>query len=375
MTTYKRELRGFSRRAFLRGMRWAPVVFLSSPIHAAGLRSHLFEFPRGGVPPFPLSDTRFTPQYPAKSPLDDVLQLVTPGADEYVTERYAAEITRLLDAWSRGLQKAAPALDLAAKFLDSSLQASSLGSIEQTTLRSASELEILRRQFAANSSAGRDHFLHEIKNYFEKFSPLETADFEIVHIEELAGGPRTVQADIRYEFVATLAHGGREQRIGTWRTQWLRDPSNEWRAVKWEATAETICRARHPIFMDITSQALGQTDSYNNQLAHGVDFWRTVLDGACGIDVYGNNGLAVGDFDNDGADDLYICQSAGLPNRLYRNRGNGTFEDVTEKSGVGVLDGTACALFADFENKGLQDLLVVCGSGPFNLVNKGNRNF
>ncbi len=72
------------------------------------------------------------------------------------------------------------------------------------------------------------------------------------------------------------------------------------------------------------------TDSYKNQMLRGVDHWRTVLDGACGIDVYGNNGLAVGDFDNDGFDDLYVCQPAGLPNRLYRNRGDGTFEDVTE---------------------------------------------
>ncbi len=80
-------------------------------------------------------------------------------------------------------------------------------------------------------------------------------------------------------------------------------------------------------------------------------------------------------FDNDGFDDLYVCQPAGLPNRLYRNRGDGTFEDVTEQSGVDVLDNTACALFADFENKGLQDLLVVCGSGPLLFLNQGNGKF
>jgi len=99
------------------------------------------------------------------------------------------------------------------------------------------------------------------------------------------------------------------------------------------------------------------------------------MDGACGIDVYGNNGLAVGDFDNDGMDDFYVCQPAGLPNRLYRNRGDGTFADVTEQAGVDVLDNTACALFADFENKGLQDLLVVCGSGPLLFLNQGNGKF
>ena len=100
-----------------------------------------------------------------------------------------------------------------------------------------------------------------------------------------------------------------------------------------------------------------------------------MLDGACGIDVYGNNGVAAGDYDGDGFDDLYVCQPAGLPTRLYRNRGDGSFEDVTERAGVGVLDGTGCAIFADFENKGRQDLLVVCGSGPLLFLNQGDGTF
>ena len=79
--------------------------------------------------------------------------------------------------------------------------------------------------------------------------------------------------------------------------------------------------------------------------------------------------------DDDGLDDLYICQPSGLPNRLYRNRGDGTFEDVTDKAGVGVLDNTSCALFADFENKGVQDLLVVCDSGPLLFLNQGNGKY
>ena len=128
-------------------------------------------------------------------------------------------------------------------------------------------------------------------------------------------------------------------------------------------------------FSTVTSQALGGTESYTKQMLRGVDYWRTVLDGAIGTDVYCNNGVAAGDFDNDGFDDFYVCQPAGLPNRLYRNRGNGTFEDVTEKAGVGVLDNTACALFADFQNRGLQDLLVVCGTGPLLFLNQGDGTF
>jgi Flp pilus assembly protein TadD/peroxiredoxin len=216
-------------------------------------------------------------------------------------------------------------------------------------------------------------------------SKVETAEFEIVRIEivgnqivgsqESEGLSPTVDVDIRYSFVGTGTNLEREERIGQWVTRWMRADSNAWQALRWTATEETVSRAREPIFIDITSQVLGQTESYKNQLLHGVDSWRTVLDGACGISVYGNNGVAVGDFDGDGLDDMYVCQPAGLPNRLYRNRGDGTFEDVTENAGVGVLDSTACALFADFENKGLQDLLVVCGSGPLLFLNQGNGKF
>ena len=40
-----------------------------------------------------------------------------------------------------------------------------------------------------------------------------------------------------------------------------------------------------------------------------------------------------------------------------------------------MLDNTACALFADFRNNGLQDLLVVCGGGPLLFLNQGDGTF
>ncbi len=233
----------------------------------------------------------------------------------------------------------------------------------------------MRRSFSEEAIKGREGFLAELRDYFSSFSRVETAEFQIVGIEEAASSPLTVKAQISYEIVGPRSGAGREQRVGHWLTHWKHEGGDEWQAVRWQASEETVSRVAGPTFVDVTAGTLGHTESYQNQLARGVDYWRTVLDGACGIDVYGNNGIASGDFDGDGFDDLYICQPAGLPNRLYRNRGDGTFEDVTDAAGVGVLDGTACALFADFENKGLQDLLVVCGNGPLLFVNEGNGKF
>jgi cytochrome c-type biogenesis protein CcmH/NrfG/peroxiredoxin len=127
--------------------------------------------------------------------------------------------------------------------------------------------------------------------------------------------------------------------------------------------------------VDIAAAALDSNSSHSAQMLQGVDHWRTVLDGACGIDIYGHNGVSVADIDNDGFDDLYVCQPAGLPNRLYRNRGDGTFEDITEASGLGILENTACALFGDFDNDGRQDVVVVRANGPLLFLNQGGDKF
>jgi tetratricopeptide (TPR) repeat protein/peroxiredoxin len=324
---------------------------------------------------FPFADIRLAPHYPVKSPLDDVLLKVVPGADEYITEKYAFEITQLLGEWSRALKTAPRALASLMKFLGPSIEAASLLPAREIAPRSGNGIEVLRRRFPRELVSGREKFLHELENYFSAMARVETAEFEIVGIEDVTGLPMGFDINIRYNLVGTCKDHSREQRVGNWLTRWSHSETHGWQALRWQATGETVARTREPIFIDVTASAFGQTASYKDQLLRGVDHWRTILDGASGIDVYGNSGLAAGDFDNDGFDDLYICQPAGLPNRLYRNRGDGTFEDVTEQSGVGVLDDTACALFADFENKGVQDLLVVCGGGPMLFLNQGNGKF
>jgi enediyne biosynthesis protein E4 len=69
-------------------------------------------------------------------------------------------------------------------------------------------------------------------------------------------------------------------------------------------------------------------------------------------------GVAVGDYDNDGWEDVYVTYLDG--GVLYRNNGNGTFTDVTQKAGVGNKGrwGTSAA-FGDYDNDGYLDLYVV----------------
>jgi Tfp pilus assembly protein PilF/peroxiredoxin len=355
------------------------MLFRPSPFYGASLLFGPSKVLSGQNSDFSFADPRLTPHYPAKSPLEDVLRLVAPGSDEYITERYAFEIAAQLNGWKRALEASAHDLSSLSRSLDPSVQASPLVPVETKTLRSGNGIDTVRRRFATEVVPGRERFLHEIQGWLGPVSRIEIAEFEVTGITEITSAPLMARLDIRYDIVAVRSDQHREERVGSWRMEWSHDESrpaaDAWKVHRWEAGEEILSVTNGTAFVDVTSRALGGVESYTSQMLRGSDYWRTVLDGACGIDVYGNNGIAAGDFDNDGFDDLYVCQPAGLPNRLYRNRGDGTFEDVTERSGIGVLDNTACALFADFQNNGLQDLLVVCGSGPLLFLNKGNGTF
>ncbi len=68
-------------------------------------------------------------------------------------------------------------------------------------------------------------------------------------------------------------------------------------------------------------------------------------------------GAAAGDFDNDGFVDLYVTAYGG--NILYRNKGNGTFEDVTKQTGVGASGWSTSAGWLDYDRDGRLDLFVL----------------
>jgi enediyne biosynthesis protein E4 len=68
-------------------------------------------------------------------------------------------------------------------------------------------------------------------------------------------------------------------------------------------------------------------------------------------------GLAVGDYDNDGFEDLYVTAYGG--NKLYHNNGNGTFTDVTQQATVGGSGWSTSAAWVDLDNDGLLDLVVL----------------
>ena len=68
-------------------------------------------------------------------------------------------------------------------------------------------------------------------------------------------------------------------------------------------------------------------------------------------------GVAIGDYDNDGNEDLYVTGYGS--NKLYHNNGDGTFTDVTPRAGVGGSGWSTSTAWVDLDNDGLLDLVVL----------------
>jgi len=107
-------------------------------------------------------------------------------------------------------------------------------------------------------------------------------------------------------------------------------------------------------------------------VASGITFRHKVVDDAGrnykAVHYDHGNGLAVADVDGDGHLDIYFATQVGS-NELWRSRGDGTFENITARAGVGMADRISVAVsFADIDNDGDPDLFVTS-------VREGNQLF
>ena len=205
-----------------------------------------------------------------------------------------------------------------------------------------------------------------------RFRSLQLVEFKIVATTR-DGESGALQVAVRLELGGEASDGGHLSLLGAADMSWTSE-GGEWTAHSVNLGRFRDLRAQRSGFTEITDDVFGGVDSFRHQLSLGVDHWRDSLDAALGVSVYGHQGVSLGDFDGDGFDDLYISQPGGLPNRLYRNNGDGTFSDATVRSGLGVLDDTSMSLFGDYDNDGDQDIVLI-GAAPMLYRNRGNGRF
>ena len=189
-------------------------------------------------------------------------------------------------------------------------------------------------------------YVHRLESW--KSSSFVTASVRLEHIGRQIGAARTC-IDRAY-----------------FKTTWKRRDENLWLQSQQLIKGERIFSEK-PHFIDVGAEA-----EINFQNQYYPPFLTEPL--RFGMIRYGPGGITAVDYDNNGLYDLFIPD--GVASKLYRNKGDGTFEDVTEKAGLAGLDGVSVALFADYDNDGFKDLFVSRTFKPNQLFhNNGDGTF
>jgi hypothetical protein len=167
----------------------------------------------------------------------------------------------------------------------------------------------------------------------------------------------------------------------TWQIGWSTDHADQLPRIRWIrlAQAEQVTsRVLHSSWLvDCTQSLLGRSpsDASTLGLQTGIDQWLTRLEGSLGVYNFGHHGVTVGDVNGDRLDDLYVCQTGGIPNHLFLQQPDGTLRDISAHSQVDYLDNTRSALLIDLDNDGDQDLVLALSTGLLFLENDGSGQF
>jgi len=188
---------------------------------------------------------------------------------------------------------------------------------------------------------------------------------KVVRVEMAADSAETTAL---FEADGPTTAGFLQQRA-TWVCQWRRSPQEALELAEILTKDYEEVQQRGPWLVDCTEAVLQESGSSREQFAYGLNHWLSRLGNEYGMHAFAQSGLAVGDVNGDGLDDVYVCQPGGLPNRLLIQQADGSVQDQSREAGVDWLDQTSSALIIDLDNDGDQDLVAATDSGLLVMEN------
>lgn len=205
--------------------------------------------------------------------------------------------------------------------------------------------------------------------------------FKIIRVDLDADQARTV---CYFQMIGTgpkswqLGEDGEVRRVqvnATWDCTWdVTDREHPTLKTVAVSDYEEVHSEKPSLFSDCTASQFQGIAALHDQLIYGRDHWYANLESSIGVEGRGN-GMAIGDANGDGLEDLYVCQPAALPNKLFLRNPDGTFRDASAFSGVDWLDSSRGALFVDLDNDGDQDLVVSLSSEILLHENDGQGSY
>src|SRR5262245_52708656 len=237
-----------------------------------------------------------------------------------------------------------------------------------TRLEPCDEMDGIRKLLfrSDGASVGRDAAVGEWRSYVESFETIEEAGLHIHRLEKWDSADDLV-ASVRFELIGK-PKGAIQSGI-----------DRAFFRMRFDATGGGL-KIRQAALME-GDRILSEKPQFNNVAKKaGVDFENKYYPAFLTQPLkfamirYGPAGITTVDYDNDGFYDLFIPD--GVESKLFRNKGDGAFEDVTAKAGLAGLDGVSVGLFADYDNDGFKDFFVSRTFKPNQLFhNNGNGTF
>lgn len=330
------------------------------------------------------ADRGLAPDFRARLALADARN------DDVESEAVAARLTEQLAELSARWSKGDLQVDARPVWLSADLRARSIVPRFEELPASSAEVP------PASARAARIALLESRPDEAAPSAPLEALaawrarfdgdsrlDFEVREVESLdsttpQAGPR---ATLRV--VATgIAGSHRVQE----EVEWL---------LRLEASVEGSAKAPEFVWRDLISRdargaaslhharglfddalpSLVDAGEYAAQIAPGLEHWSSILATDLEPGSLGHHGVAVGDVNGDGREDVYWCRPGGLPNRLFLHGADGRLIDAGPDAGVDILDYSSNALLLELDNDGDLDLVVATGEGLAFFANDGAGHF
>ena len=200
--------------------------------------------------------------------------------------------------------------------------------------------------------------------------------------EQFEAAPKILKIDVdgdRFETTVKveldgLVDGEPIQQNSEWRVGWVAGDERvlleSFRLLAYEEV-----RTPRGLFGELTRHVFGRHEFWEREFRLGIGDYYFKLDKMTGNAFIGGQGLALGDVNGDGLDDVYVCQQGGLPNRLFLHQPDGTALDVAPAAQVDFLDNTRSALIVDIDGDGNQDIVLAIRSNMLLCFGDGQGSF
>lgn len=301
---------------------------------------------------------------PAQGATREALEVVATDADDWRAESLAdlgkASLVALLSAADGGASAPLWDADLEATLLvPEQLQSTQVGAWRLLSGGAASEEECLART--------PQEVLQLVRAWDGILGEGERRTQWHVQGVQLGEGQFSLQVHVQRSRGARGLHGH-------WRVSFRLAEDGQARIWRLQRESYGAALGEQPLFVDATEAVFGGR-VLKEQLAQGIDAWRRRLDPSLGVGLLGHHGLAVGDLNEDGLEDLYLCQPGGLPNRAFLRQSDGSVRESAAAMGLDILDSCTSALIVDFDGDGDRELVLTTVDEVILMENTGRGRF